>query len=588
MRVGMAHRKTRSPTLRWLDEQLKPARRHFMQGIGAGVLQSLLMCLAAWLIAHLLDRAIFGHAGLRQLWPLLGVLPLLALARGGLTLMQRRATFAAGASISHRLRQSLEQRMRDRGPLASQEPSSGDTVTRLVDGVDMLVPYYAGYLPQAVFAVAIPAIVLLAVLSADAWSAIVLVVAAPLLPVFMLLAGKAAEQASQKRWLRLRRMGAQFMDALSGLTTLRLYRAAEREARSLASTGEAYRRETMAVLRIAFLSALVLEFFATISIAVLAVLIGFRLMWGQITFEHGLFVLLLAPEFFQPLRMLGTQRHRRMDAVAAATDLMALLAEAPMASNPSGAGVHKPIKAQRVTVSFEHVGFGYDGQREVLLDVDLAIEAGTRLTLVGATGSGKSTLLTLLMGFAQPRTGRLRINGEDLAALDPDAWRAHIAWVPQRAHIFHGTLRDNLLIAAPNVDRFTLEHALHATGLIDVVARLPRGLDTPLGERGAGLSGGERQRVALARAWLRRAPLWLLDEPWQHLDQASAARLEHALRRRTQSCTVLRIAHRLQTVADDERVAVLADGRIVETGVAGRLRASNSLFAQLAAQDHAA
>lgn len=588
MRVGMAHRKTRSPTLRWLDEQLKPARRHFMQGIGAGVLQSLLMCLAAWLIAHLLDRAIFGHAGLRQLWPLLGVLPLLALARGGLTLMQRRATFAAGASISHRLRQSLEQRMRDRGPLASQEPSSGDTVTRLVDGVDMLVPYYAGYLPQAVFAVAIPAIVLLAVLSADAWSAIVLVVAAPLLPVFMLLAGKAAEQASQKRWLRLRHMGAQFMDALAGLTTLRLYRAAEREARSLASTGEAYRRETMAVLRIAFLSALVLEFFATISIAVLAVLIGFRLMWGQITFEHGLFVLLLAPEFFQPLRMLGTQRHRRMDAVAAATDLMALLAEAPMASNPSGAGVHKPIKAQRVTVSFEHVGFGYDGQREVLHDVDLAIEAGTRLTLVGATGSGKSTLLALLMGFAQPRTGRVRINDEDLAALDPDAWRAHIAWVPQRAHIFHGTLRDNLLIAAPNVDRFTLEHALHATGLIDVVARLPRGLDTPLGERGAGLSGGERQRVALARAWLRRAPLWLLDEPWQHLDQASAARLEHALRRRTQSCTVLRIAHRLQTVADDERVAVLADGRIVETGVAGRLRASNSLFAQLAAQDHAA
>jgi len=588
MAAGMTHRELRSPTLRWLGEQLKPARRPFMQGIGAGALQSLLMCLAAWLIAHLLDRAIFGHGGLWQLWPLLAALPLLALARGGLTLLQRRATFAAGASISHRLRQSLEQRMQDRGPLASHAPSSGDTVTRLVDGIDMLVPYYAGYLPQTVLAVAIPAMILLAVLCADAWSAIVLVVTAPLLPVFMLLAGKAAEQASQKRWLRLRRMGAQFMDALSGLTTLRLYRAAEREARSLARTGEAYRRETMAVLRIAFLSALVLEFFATISIAVLAVLIGFRLMWGQITFEHGLFVLLLAPEFFLPLRMLGTQRHRRMDAVAAATDLMALLAEAPMAAHADGTRARKLIKAQRVAVSFEHVGFGYDGQREVLRDVDLSIAAGTRLTLVGATGSGKSTLLALLMGFAQPRTGRVRINGADLAALDPEAWRAHVAWVPQRAHIFHGTLRDNLLIAAPNVDRFTLEHALHATGLIEVVARLPRGLDTPLGERGAGLSGGERQRVALARAWLRRAPLWLLDEPWQHLDQASASRLEHALRRRTQSCTVLRIAHRLQTLADDERVAVLAGGRIVETGVAGALRASNSLFAQLAAQDHAA
>lgn len=571
---------------RWLHEQLRPVRRYVTQGIAAGTAQSLLMCLAAWLIAVVLSRAIFDHASWQQLWPLVALVPLLGLARAGLVLAQRRATFEAGAAVSARVQDALEQRMRERGPSWTSSQSSGDTVTRLVDGVDLLIPYYAGYLPQAALAVAIPAVVLVAVTFADPWSALVLLIAAPLLPIFMVLAGKAAEQASQRRWLRLRRMGAQFMDALAGLTTLRLFRAAEREARSLADTGEAYRRETMAVLRIAFLSALVLEFFATVSIAVLAVLIGFRLLWGKMAFEQGLFVLLLAPEFFLPLRALGTQRHRRMDAMAAATDVMALLAAPSPQAEP--VPVKRAIHTERVSIAFEHVGFDYEAGRSVLRDVDLSIEAGARLTLVGATGSGKSTLLALLMGFAMPGSGRIIIQGEDLAALDLDAWRRHIAWVPQRAHIFHGSLRDNLLIAAPAASRVELERALWATGLAEVAARLPHGLDTPLGERGLGLSGGERQRVALARAWLRRASLLLLDEPWQHLDEASAARLESMLQQRAQTCTVLRIAHRLQTLADDEDVAVLSEGRIVETGRVGALRTGNSVFARLSAQDEAA
>lgn len=573
---------------RWLNEQLRPVRRYLTRGIAAGTAQSLLMCLTAWLIAAALSHAIFDHATWPPLWPLVALLPVLALARAGLVLVQRRATFEAGAAVSARVQEALEQRMRQLGPLWTSNQSSGDTVTRLVDGVDMLMPYYAGYLPQAAFAVVIPAMVLLAVTFADPWSALVLLVAAPLLPVFMVLAGKAAEQASQRRWLRLRRMGAQFMDALAGLTTLRLFRAAEREARSLAHTGEAYRRETMAVLRIAFLSALVLEFFATVSIAVLAVLIGFRLLWGRMGFEQGLFVLLLAPEFFLPLRALGTQRHRRMDAAAAATDLMALFAAPAAETKPQHAHAKRVVHADRVAIAFEHVGFRYEAERPVLSDIDLRLEAGSRLTLVGATGSGKTSLLALLMGFASPSSGRITINGEDLATLDLDAWRRHIAWVPQRAHIFHGSLRDNLLMAAPDTDRLTLERALQATGLADIAARLPRGLDTPLGERGMGLSGGERQRVALTRAWLRNAPLLLLDEPWQHLDEASATRLESALQQRAETCTVLRIAHRLQTLADDEDVAVLAQGRIVERGLAGTLRKAPTLFAHLAAQDAAA
>lgn len=576
-----------SPASIWLREQARPVRRLLATGVGAGAAQAVLMCLAAWLVAHVLAGAIFHGYGWAQAWPVLAALPLLAAARFGLTLWQRRVTFEAGARVSTAVRQALEQRLRQLGPSWAARQASGDLATRLVDGVDALVPYYAGYLPQMAFAVMVPMLILLAVLPADPWSALVLVATAPLIPLFMVLVGRAAEQASQRRWMRLRRMGARFMDALSGLTTLRLYRAAAREQALLAATGEAYRHETMAVLRIAFLSALVLEFFATVSIAVLAVLIGFRLMWGRLAFEPGLFVLLLAPEFFLPLRTLGAQRHRRMDAAAAAEDLAGLLASDMPDAVPQWP-TQTAVAVASVAVAFEHVGFGHASDRQVLHDLDLIVPAGTRLTLVGASGGGKSTMLDLLMGFVEPQAGRVLVNGRNLADLDRVAWRRHIAWVPQRAHVFHGSLRDNLLIAAPKADRLSLQRAIHAAALAPVIARLPHGLDTLLGEGGHGLSGGECQRLALARAWLRHAPLLLLDEPTQHLDSAAASGIDAALARLGEGRTVIRVAHRLNAIGDDERVAVLAEGRIVEQGRAAALRAAGGAFAGLLAADRAA
>lgn len=577
----------------WLRERARPVRRLLAAGIAAGAAQTISMCLGAWLMAHVLAGAIFHGRGWSAVWPLLLVLPLLAVARFALTLWQRRTTFEAGARVGAGVRQALEEKMRQLGPRWAAQQASGDLATRLVDGVDALMPYYAGYLPQAAFAVTVPTLILLAVLPADPWSALVLLLTAPLVPLFMVLVGQAAEQASQRRWMRLRRMGVRFMDALSGLATLRLYRATLREQTLLAATGEAYRQETMAVLRVAFLSALVLEFFATVSIAVLAVLIGFRLMWGKLAFEPGLFVLLLAPEFFLPLRALGTQRHRRMEAAAAAADLLELLSEptvpeqAPAVSRPLRS-LPSVMAAMRVAVAFEHVDFGYSPDRQVLHGLDLVVPAGTRLTLVGASGSGKSTLLALLMGFAAPSSGRILVNGRNLTGLDMSSWRRHVAWVPQRAHVFHGTLRDNLLIAAPKADPFALQRAIRAAALAPVLARLPQGLDTPLGERGHGLSGGECQRLALARAWLRNAPLLLLDEPTQHLDDAMATGIDAALARLGKDRTVIRVAHRLAAIADDERVAVLTDGRIVEQGTAAALRAAGGAFARLLAADRAA
>ncbi|MEO7067133.1 MAG: thiol reductant ABC exporter subunit CydD [Rhodanobacter sp.] len=577
-------------TTSWLREQARPVRRLLTAGVAAGGAQAVLLCIGAWLMAWVLARAVLAGHGIADLWPAVAALLVIAPARFALGIKQRQLTFEAGAQVSENVRISLEQRLRQLGASWAAQQSRGDIVTRSVDGVAALVPYYAGYLPQVALTAVIPVVILLAALPADPWSALILLLTAPLVPLFMILVGGAAERASQRRWTRLRRMGARFMDALSGLTTLRLCHAAGREAALLAATGEAYRKETMAVLRIAFLSALVLEFFATVSIALLAVLIGFRLMWGTLGFEQGLFVLLLAPELFLPLRALGTQRHRRMEAAAAAEDLIALLT-APMNHAASSGLAEVPLarlKSRCIALIFEQVSFAYEPDRPVLRGLDLVVEEGTVLTLVGSTGSGKSTLFNLLLGFAQPQAGRILVNGQNLAALEPQAWREHISWVSQRAHVFHGSLRDNLLIAAPDSDEACLQRALKAAALQQAVARLPQGLDTPLGEHGHGLSGGERQRLALARAWLRNAPLLLLDEPTQHLDATTAAAINTAIDALARGRTVIRIAHRLDHLAADAQVAVLADGKIVEAGRVAELRAAQGAFARLLAADLAA
>lgn len=576
-------------TSAWLRTQARPVRGLLAAGVAAGSTQALLLCMGAWLMAWTLTQAVLAERGLAELWPVVLALLVIALARFALGVWQRQLTFEAGAKVSDNVRRALEQRLRELGPRWAARQSSGDIVTRSVDGVQALVPYYAGYLPQVALSAAIPAIILLAALPADPWSALILLVTAPLIPFFMVLVGGAAARASQRRWSRLRRMGARFMDALSGLTTLRLCRASAREAALLAATGEAWRKETMAVLRIAFLSALVLEFFATVSIAVLAVLIGFRLMWGTIGFAQGLFVLLLAPELFLPLRALGTQRHRRMEAAAAAEDLITLLnAPADEVAKDAASKPAAGFAARQVALAFEQVCFSHEPGRRVLDGLNLAVDAGTALTLVGSSGSGKSTLLSLLMGFVAPQQGRILVNGRDLVTLDIRAWRRHIAWVPQRAHVFHGSLRDNLMMAAPDADQTRVQHALQAAALVDVVARLPQGLDTPLGEHGHGLSGGERQRLGLARAWLRDAPVLLLDEPTQHLDAATAATVDAALQKLTKGRTVIRIAHRLDRLADGARVAVLGGGRIVETGRVDALRAAGGVFAGFLAAERTA
>lgn len=566
----------------WLRHEAQQIRKPLRHSAVLVALQALAVVAQAWLLADILDAALFRHVPLGPLrWQWLGLLALAPL-RLWLNVRARRVAFDAGQTLTTQLRVRLLERAQALGPVGLRAHASGDLITHLVDGTDAVLPYYARYLPQASTAAIVPLLLALFVFPADWISGLVLLLTAPLIPVFMMLVGNAAERASQKRFAQLSQLGAAFIDALGGLTTLRQLGAAERVAQRLDAEGEDYRKLTMQVLRVAFLSSLVLEFFATVSIAVVAVLIGFRLLWHELPFHDGLFVLLLAPEFYLPLRALGTLRHARMDAVAAASKLAALDASPESGADGVAAAFDLPAPVQAPELHIADVQFAPPGRAAVLRGCSFSIPARGVAVLVGATGSGKSTLLNMLLGFARPDSGRILVDGADLSYLDPVRWRECVAWVPQQAHVFEGSVRANLMLAAPQADERTVQHAIAGSGFTSVVARLPQGLETPLGERGLGLSGGELQRLALARALLRQqATVWLLDEPTAHLDAESAQHVEHVIRAAAATRTVLMVAHRLHAARTADHVAVLRDGRIVEQGHPAELASAGGVFAAM-------
>jgi ATP-binding cassette subfamily C protein CydD len=396
----------------------------------------------------------------------------------------------------------------------------------------------------------------------------------------MILIGKGAERRNQKQWRQLARMSAHFLDTIQGLTHIKMFNASRREAEMIATISDEYRRTTLSVLRIAFLSSFALEFFSTVSIAIVAVLIGFRLFWGELDFLFGFFVLLLAPEFYLPLRNLGTHYHARMDAIGASEKMIEIL-QAPQPDNTT-----ETIKPQHfpggVGLSLRDIGFTYPDGRRALQGLELTIEAGERVAIVGPSGAGKSTLLNLLLGFQQPGEGSIQINAEPLSCLHTTTWRKQLAWVPQQAHLFRGTLADNIRLANPEAEQAAVERAARLAHAHDFIQTLPEGYETVVGEGGHGLSGGQIQRISLARAFLKNAPLVILDEATAHLDLENETLIQQAIETLARERTLIMVAHRLRTVKAIPRILVLDQGRLVEEGDHASLMQRQGIYHRLA------
>jgi thiol reductant ABC exporter CydD subunit len=534
--------------LKWADV----TRSYLVVSVVLGALTAVLIVFQAALLASVITSVFQRGADLADIGDQTVLLAVVIAGRSLLSYLQEWAAARTSARAKSQLRMAVLEHAVELGPLALQDRSTGELAQLTGRGIDALDAYFARYLPQLLLAVVVPVIIGVVVVTQDVLAAVIIAFTLPLIPLFMILVGWYTRNRVDRQWRSLAVLAGYFLDVVAGLPTLKIFDRARAQAATIRDVGERYRRATMRVLRVSFLSSLVLELLATLSVAIVAVSIGLRLVGGSMELQTALFVLILAPEAYLPLRMVGAQYHAAAEGIGAATTLLDILDSEP--SSPAG---QRPAP-QPTAITVSEVDAHYPGREVLALQgANCTLVAGQVTAVVGPSGAGKSTLVQTLLGFLQPSAGAIRVesttnsgNGSadlGLGQLDPDSWLQQVAWLPQQPLIIAGTIQDNIALGDPEADRTRIEAAAESAGLSATI------LAQPVAEGGLGISAGQLRRVGLARVLLREAPVVLLDEPSAALDVETEQRVVAAIRElRSTGHIVLVVAHRpaLVDVAD--------------------------------------
>lgn len=563
--------------------ELRPVRLWFVTAIGLGLVNGLLVIALAYTLTQIIDQVFLQSASPKAVH---GRLTLLIGLAGLRWFVQWGSEFSAVQLTDHikiNLRERLFGHLFRLGPVALAQERSGELVNTLLEGVESLDNYFRQLIPQLFLMLLIPLAIFFVVVPQDALSATILICTAPLLPLFMILIGRWAGAVGQRQFKSLSYLSAHFLDVLQGLTTLKLFNRSQAQIKTIGRLSDDFRVATMRVLWVAFLSALALELLTTLSIAIIAVEIGLRLLYDKMEFEQAFFILVIAPEFYQPLRNFGASFHAASAGNAAANRIFEFLAMQPPAVTIHAIHEPSPPPQPPFHIQFEGVSYTYPGREQPALhDLDLTIKSGQHTAIVGPSGAGKSTVINLLLRFLEPASGQILINSIPLNTLSPEGWRGQLAWVSQKPYLFNTSILDNIRLAKTNATLDEIMWAGEQAGLAKFVQQLPQGWNTRIGERGARLSGGQSQRVALARAFLKDTPLLIWDEATAHLDAELEAQIQAAMENLMQGRTVITIAHRLHTIRKADQIIVMSEGRVIEAGTHDGLLNQHGLYHQLA------